>query len=53
MAGTQPLAARSPQHGVELLDQAFNEGNVDRVPGFFGEWKMLIDNPLGPLVLDA
>ncbi len=50
------LDAGSLEHTVELLDRTFNEGDLDAVLSFYedaGSWKALIDNPFGPLVLDA
>jgi ketosteroid isomerase-like protein len=39
------MVASSPEHAVELLDKAFNEGDVKTVLGFYEEQAVLISEP--------
>lgn len=47
------IAARSPEHAVELLDRAFNEGDLDAILSFYeGDTAVIVARP-GPLVRGA
>jgi ketosteroid isomerase-like protein len=39
------IAATSPEHAVELLDQAFNEGNLDAVLSFYEDAAVVAPQP--------
>jgi ketosteroid isomerase-like protein len=39
------MAVNSPQHAVELLDQAFNQGDLDAVLSFYEEAAVVVAEP--------
>jgi ketosteroid isomerase-like protein len=39
------MAADSPEHAVELLDRAFNEGNLEKVLSFYEENAIVVTEP--------
>ena len=39
------MVANSPQHAVELLDHAFNHGDVDAVLGFYESSAVVVTEP--------
>jgi uncharacterized protein (TIGR02246 family) len=39
------MIARSPEHAVELLDRAFNEGDLDTVLSFYEETAVVVTEP--------
>ncbi|WP_035356601.1 YybH family protein [Edaphobacter aggregans] len=39
------MIAHSPEHAVELLDRAFNEGDIETVLGFYEEAAVVVTEP--------
>jgi hypothetical protein len=41
----QSMVAKSPEHAVELLDQAFNAGDLEKVLSFYEDAAVVVTEP--------
>jgi hypothetical protein len=39
------MVAGSPEHALELLDRAFNAGDLETLPGFYEDAAIVITSP--------
>ena len=39
------MNARSPEHAIELLDEAFNKGNIDTILSYYENFAVVIPQP--------